>query len=235
MKKIIAAIAQEVQVLLNNNINGHGFDHIERVRNTALDFAKKEGGNEIIIELAALLHDADDYKIFGRESATHLTNAKRILNQCDIDSEIKEAVLEIIRTMGYSNYLKGIRPSTLEGKIVSDADMCDVIGTQGILRTHAYTLSQGRPFFDPKIPPRSSVLSSEQYQAGADHAVQHFFDKLLLITDLMMTESGHNLASQRQQIMVDFLQNLFRETQAEDWQAHLNSFFKFGTSPDSTI
>lgn len=222
----ITLVADQVRQLLNDSNHGHGFDHVERVRQLALKLAEREGGDRQVIELAALLHDVDDYKLFGQQAAADLMNAKRILKQAKIDKSTSQAVLEIISSMGYSNYLKGIRPQTIEGWIISDADMCDAIGTQGILRTHAYTLSQDRLFFDPAIAPRTGELSPDQYQAGAPHGVQHFFDKLLLIPDLMLTESGRQIAKQRQQIMIDFLANLFEETGATAWQKYLQVFIK---------
>jgi hypothetical protein cdiviTM7_00195 len=220
----ITLVAEQVQQLLNDPTDGHGFDHVERVRKIALQIAEQEGGDRQIIELAVLLHDVDDYKLFGQQAAADLMNAKRILKRAKIDKSTSQAVLETIRSMGYSNYLKGIRPQTLEGQIVSDADMCDAIGTQGILRTHAFTLSQGHAFFNPAISPRRHDLSPEQYQTGAEHAVQHFFDKLLLIPNLMLTPTGQQIAQKRQQIMIDFLTNLFEETDSEIWQKHLQEF-----------
>jgi hypothetical protein cdiviTM7_00195 len=220
----ITLVAEQVQQLLNDPTDGHGFDHVERVRKIALQIAEQEGGDRQIIDLAVLLHDVDDYKIFGQASADNLTNAKRILSQAKIATSIRHSVLDIISHMGYSKYLKGIRPQTLEGQIVSDADMCDAIGTQGILRTHAFTLSQGHAFFNPAIAPRRHDLSPEQYQARAEHAVQHFFDKLLLIPNLMLTPTGQQIAQKRQQIMIDFLTSLFKETDSEIWQKHLQEF-----------
>lgn len=43
--------------------------------------------------------------------------------------------------MGYSKCLKGIRPTTIEGMVVSDVDMCDSIGTSGIIRSIVYAVS----------------------------------------------------------------------------------------------
>lgn len=220
----ITLVAEQVKQLLNDPTDGHGFDHVERVRKIALQITEQEGGDRQIIEIAVLLHDVDDYKLFGQQAAADLMNAKRILKRAKIDKSTSQAVLEIIRSMGYSNYLKGIRPQTLEGQIVSDADMCDAIGTQGILRTHAFTLLQGHAFFNPAIAPRRHDLSPEQYQAGAEHAVQHFFDKLLLIPNLMLTPTGQQIAQKRRQIMIDFLTNLFKETNSEIWQKHLQEF-----------
>ena len=222
MKKIEAS----VRMLLGSN-DGHGFDHVDRVRKMALRFAEKENADKSIVELVALLHDVDDYKLFGGENAKYLTNANKILSDNSVDEETSQQVLEIIKTMGYNKYLEGVRPTTIVGKIVSDADMCDAIGAEGILRTYAYNSSRGSIFFDKSLLPESEEKSAIQYRdKKTEHAVQHFFDKLLKIPSILMTHSGHEEGSKRQLIMIDFLHELFREENAVEWTEHLNQFLK---------
>ena len=117
-----------------------------------------------------------------------------------------------------------IRPDTLEGKIVSDADMCDAIGSMGILRTHTYTLSKGNEFFDKTLSPEE-LVDVEAYKLDKkSHSVQHFFDKLLKIPSILMTEAGQNEGTKRQLIMIDFLRELFREENATEWLRYLDDF-----------
>lgn len=218
-------IYEAVKSLLEKDNSGHGLDHIERVRNLSLLFAEKEGADKEVVDLAALLHEVDDYKIFGEDSAKNLTNASRILNSHNVTATKKAEVLEIIQTMGYNKSLEGIRPNTLEGAIVSDADMCDAIGAQGILRTYAYNSSKGNVFFDKTLKPENSTMSASDYRASKkSHCVQHFFDKLLKIPSILITESGKEEANKRQKIMIDFLYELFSEENAEDWTIHLDGF-----------
>lgn len=217
-------VETSVRALLNHH-DGHGFDHVDRVRKLALAFAKKENADMYIVELAALLHDVDDYKLFGEENAKNLINANKILDEIGADSDAKDRVLEIIGTMGYNKYLEGTRPVTLEGQIVSDADMCDAIGAIGVLRTHAYNLSRGNAFFDKTLSPINSKKTSLEYRnIKHGHAVQHFFDKLLIIPSILMTVSGKKEGARRLSIMVDFLDELFTEEGAGDWTMYLNSF-----------
>jgi uncharacterized protein len=218
-------IANAARKLLDKNNDGHGFDHIERVCFLAKKFAKTEHANQDTVILACLLHDVDDYKLFGEESAKNLSNAKKILHNFNVDHEKQLAVIEIIKTMGYGKYLSGIRPNTVEGKVVSDADMCDAIGAEGILRAHAYNLSKGSPFFDKTIPPNDVKLSAQEYiTATPNHAIQHFFDKLLKIPSIMMTKSGQKEAKKRQKTMIDFLVEFFREENSSEWLKYLNKF-----------
>jgi uncharacterized protein len=219
-------MVNSVKDLLDKN-DGHGFDHVERVLTLARKFSDSEGADRQVVELACLLHDVDDYKLFGEESEKHLLNANRLLKESNIDSSTREEVLEIIRTIGYSKSLSGIRPSTIEGMIVSDADMCDAIGAEGILRTHAYNLSKGNAFFDKSIFPVANEKSSEEYRKNKlTHAVQHFFDKLLRISSILLTRSGQEEGKKRQKIMVDFLYELFHEEEADQWIIHLNDFLR---------
>ena len=103
----------------------------EAGRNARYEFfdeiLEKENANKYIVSLIALLHDADDYKLFGMENAEKLTNAKIIMDDCNVDKAIQEQVCDAINNIGYSKRLKGHSPTTLEGKIVSDVDMCDAL------------------------------------------------------------------------------------------------------------
>lgn len=218
-------IASDVSKLLARDTSGHGIEHVERVVKLALSLAESEEADKNVVTLAALLHDVDDYKLFGQESADGLLNARQILDKHKVDEETAAAVLEIIGSMGYNKYLEGIRPSTLEGKIVSDADMCDAIGAIGILRTHAYALSKGNEFFDNTLSPENGTMSADQYRAARKgHSVQHFFDKLLKISEILMTEAGRREGEKRKAIMVNFLEELFAEEGAQEWQGYLRAY-----------
>lgn len=222
---LIDEVYKEVKILLGGDGSGHGLDHIERVRNLSIRFAEEEGADLEITELAALLHDADDYKLFGEDSANNLTNTRRILESCGLPVARKDRVIEIVKTMGYNKSLEDVRPNTIEGKVVSDADMCDAIGAQGIIRVYMYDVSKGNLFFDKSRQPISRTMSAAEYRAlSGSHSVQHFFDKLLTVSSILLTETGREEGAKRQQIMIDFLYALFREESADGWTAHLDKF-----------
>ncbi len=205
---------------------GHGIEHTMRVYSLAIDFAKKEKCNIDIVSLASLLHDCDDYKLVGFEKAKSLANTHYFLNKYYISKDVQDAVIEIIQTMGYSNCLDGIRCKTIEGKIVSDADMCDAIGSIGIVRTIEYNNSLGRLFFDPCLYPLINQ-SKETYQnKNKSTCVNHFFEKLLLVKKFMLTNEGKKESQKRYQIMVDFLTHFFIENHQEQWLEYLNKFIK---------
>lgn len=221
----ISAIHQDVKELLGKDKSGHGMDHVDRVLELALTFAENERADKEIVTLATLLHDVDDYKIFGEDHAKKLLNANTILDKYNVADKTKSNVLNIIRSMGYNKYIEGVRPSTLEGMIVSDADMCDAIGSIGILRAHAYALSKGSVFFDKDVQPKAELVDVTEYKtAGKSHSVQHFFDKLLRIPAILMTDSGRREGERRKMIMVSFLRELFQEEDSQEWRTYLDAF-----------
>lgn len=75
---MIDEIKKQVYNLLNNDDSGHGYDHVERVLNLALKFSQQENANVSIVTLISLLHDVDDYKLFGIDNENNLTNAKKL-------------------------------------------------------------------------------------------------------------------------------------------------------------
>ncbi|MDO5139671.1 MAG: phosphohydrolase, partial [Oscillospiraceae bacterium] len=136
---------------------------------------------------AALLHDADDHKLFNTENNA---NARRFLEDNGIDPEKTEKICSAINMVSFSKN-RGRRPDTIEGKIVQDADRLDALGAIGIARTFAFGGERGRPL---------------------DDSIQHFYDKLLLLKDEMNTESGKGLAEKRHAFLVEFLEEYQQET-----------------------
>ncbi len=223
---MIEDVKLEVSKLLSKDNSGHNMDHINRVLNLSLKFTEKEGGNREIISLIALLHDVDDYKLFGEENAKNLTNAKKIMNKCSVSQNIQEEVCEALENIGYSKRLKGYCPVTIESKIVSDADMCDALGLSGILRTYTYCLKNGKPFFNKDIFPIEEISSKKYSSKCADSAVCHIFEKILKLKKLMLREAGKEEANIRHQFVVDFLYQLFSEENVPEWTEYLTEYLK---------
>ena len=94
--------------------------------------------------------------------------------------------------------------------VVQDADRLDALGAIGIARTFAYGGYKKRPFYNPKGIVRD-YKSFAEYQHGGDSTIHHFYEKLLLLKDLMNTETGRILAEERHQFMEQYLQQFFKE------------------------
>lgn len=223
---MIEEVKKQVYNLLDKDNSGHGMDHINRVLNLSLKFAEIENANKDIVSLIALLHDVDDYKLFGTINAENLTNTKRIMSNCNIDKEIQNQVCLELNNIGYSKRLKGCCPITIEGKIVSDADMCDALGVNGILRVYTYSMKNSKPFFDKNIFPTESMTAQQYMSKTADSSVCHIFEKILKLQNLMLTNSGKEESKKRHQIIVDILYHLFDEEDTPEWTKYLNEYLK---------
>lgn len=221
---MINDIQKRVYELLSSDNSGHGIDHIERVVQMSLKFCEIEKANKEIVTLIALLHDVDDYKLFGLENARNLTNARRILEECFIDENTKNVVLSEVECIGYSKFLDGKRPATLEGKIVSDADMCDALGATGILRSYKYNIEHNCPFFDKNNFPIEKMVYEEYVNKTTGTVVNHMFEKILKLKALMLTVSGKKEAENRHNFVVQFLKQIFYEENVPEWNQYLEEY-----------
>lgn len=197
-----------VKSILEGDSSGHDWWHIHRVRTLAFMIAKSEGADLFLIELAALLHDIDDWKLVGKEVTEQ--KSKNWLISCGVESQIVERICAIIEGVSFKG--AGVDTSTndLECKVLQDADRLDAIGAIGIARTFAYGGSRGRGIYDPGI---SSEMHTdfENYKKSNAPTINHFYEKLLLLKDQMQTKTGSALAQQRHDFMLQFLDQFYAE------------------------
>ena len=213
--RLLAEAAAFAHTELAHDSSGHAFDHIERVRRLAEIIAREEGADGFVCALAALLHDIADYKIAGDE-ATGLARVSDWLASHDADATapgVAARVMEIIATMSFAG---GARPpmTTLEGRVVQDADRLDAIGAIGIARAFAFGGSRGRALHDPDQSPRDA-MTPEEYRASGASTINHFYEKLLLLKDRMNTPYARRLAEHRHQVMLAFLAEFHAEWAGE--------------------
>lgn len=199
---------------LENEASGHDWWHIARVSKMAKHIAEQEGADVFICELAALLHDIADEKLNKDGEEAGLQRVKDWLLTHQADKETINTIIEIISTMSFKG---GNRPPmmTLEGKVVQDADRLDAIGAIGIARTFAYAGAHGDLIYDPTIQPREK-MTKEEYRTEKTTAVNHFYEKLLKLKNLMNTDTAKEMAEARHQLMEDFLQKFYHE-----WEGNL--------------
>ncbi|WP_342423495.1 HD domain-containing protein [Paenibacillus sp. FSL E2-0178] len=194
---------------LGLDTTGHDWFHTNRVRNTAALIAGMEGANVVICTIAALLHDVADEKLNPSKEAG-LLKVHTWLAAHLPDEAANKQIMEIISTMSFSGG-GGAPMSTLEGQVVQDADRLDALGAIGITRTMVFSGAKGRPVYDPEIPPRDESLKEEYRNYSKGTAVNHFYEKLLKLKDLMNTSYGKQLAEERHQFMLIFLEQFYKE------------------------
>jgi uncharacterized protein len=207
-RKIIERTEQYVRSLLENDASGHDWWHIDRVRRTSCLLARKEHADEFIVEMAALLHDVGDEKMAGSEEKG-LMIVSEWLDQMQLTNREKEQIMEIISSVSFKGG-HGKKPTTIEGMIVQDADRLDAIGAIGIARTFMFAGNRGHLMYDPSLPYREK-MTKEEYRKGRSTAINHFYEKLLKLKDLMNTVSAKQMAMERHEFMERFLQQFYKE------------------------
>lgn len=210
---IIKQAEKYVHDILENESSGHDWWHIDRVRNLAKRIAIEEGANVFICELTALLHDLADEKLFGDEEKG-LEEITIWLSNTGVDQGVIQQITTIIQTMSFKGG-NNVAVHSLEGRVVQDADRLDALGAIGIGRTFAYAGAKGQLMYDPNIPVRSE-MSKEEYRSGKSTAINHFYEKLLKLKDLMNTEYGRKLAEERHRILEAFLDQFMDEWNGKD-------------------
>lgn len=187
-EEIIEQALEYIKKLFQNNSDGHDAAHSIRVYTNARKIAEEYPECDLtVVSLAALLHDADDHKLFD---TVNNMNARMFLKDRQVADSVIETICEVINGVSFSQN-RGKRPSTLEGQIVQDADRLDAMGAIGIARTFAYGGKVGRPLED---------------------SLKHFDDKLLLLKDEMNTEAAKKIAEHRHKYMEEFLAEFHDET-----------------------
>ena len=190
-EEIIEEAVRYVRKLFEGNSDGHGPDHTLRVYRTAMCLADSEPAcDRFVVALAALLHDADDDKLFRTENNG---NARAFLESRQVDPETADRICDTVNAVSFRKN-RDRQPETPEAKIVQDADRLDALGAVGIARTFAYGGCHGR---DPEA------------------SIGHFHEKLLLLRDRMNTPAARRLADDRHRFMEAFLEEWRRETEGE--------------------
>ncbi|CAL5988036.1 HD_domain-containing protein [Hexamita inflata] len=177
------------------NCGAHDVEHAIRVYNLAkLIISKQEAKvNETVVLLAALLHDLADHK-FGYSTEQQTEIISNTLINLNYSQDVVSGVTYIAATISFSG--KKI-PTTLEGQIVQDADRLDAIGAVGIGRVFSYNGKIGKKM------------------SGPDSAIQHFYDKLFKLKDLMNTDTAKQIAVERNQYMIEFVKRFDMEEKGE--------------------
>ena len=193
---------------------GHDWFHIERVWKLSKKIAATETCNLEVVELSALLHDIADPKFHDGDETLALKISNEFLKNQNVSTEIIDQVLFVIKNISFKNRGETPKKLSIELQIVQDADRLDAIGAIGIARTFNYGGFKNNLMFHPDIQPKLN-MTKEEYKKSTGTTINHFYEKLLLLKELMNTETGKKLAKVRHDFMLNFLEQFYREWNVE--------------------
>lgn len=207
--QIIQQTIAFVKDQLSDAEGGHDWWHIYRVWKLSRHIAKEEKVDNLIIDLGALLHDIADAKFHGGDEEIGPKLASAHLLSIGIDKDTIQHVEQIIRNISFKNSNEQkFRSQELD--IIQDADRLDAIGAIGIARAFNYGGYKDRPIYNPEIKPNLK-MSKAEYKKSLSPTINHFYEKLLLLKDMMNTSTGRAMAEERHLYMEDFLKRFYEE------------------------
>lgn len=207
-KTIINAAFEFVKNTFNYDYSGHDYFHTLRVYKMAARIAEQENANLMTVQLAALLHDVDDIKL-SPETYENKDKAAAFLRKHNISEEMIKTIRNIIEEVSFKG-TDSVAPETIEGKCVQDADRLDAIGAIGIARTFAYGGSHNRIIHDPDIKPLVN-MNADKYQSHISTSINHFYEKLFQLKELMNTDTAKKIAEQRENYMKTYISEFLDE------------------------
>ena len=214
MKNHITLTINFVKEKLEGAEAGHDWFHIERVWKLSKKIAEQEGGNLEVIELSALLHDIADPKFHNGDETLALKISQNFLEEIHVNAKLIEQVLFVIKNISFKNRAEAPENPPLELQIVQDADRLDAIGAIGIARTFNFGGFKNNLMYHPEIKPNLG-MNKEEYKKSNGTTINHFYEKLLLLKDLMNTETAKKIASERHDFMLQFLDEFYKEWNVE--------------------
>lgn len=213
IENYIQQLSPLVKDLFSQDSSWHDIYHLDRVLNNALSIQEKEGGDRVVIGIAAFLHDV--HRIIQKESwkfcspKDPLPTVSKMLEHIDIDANQKENILHCIEYHEEYNFSEwGKTVSDIETLVLQDADNLDAIGAIGVWRTFSYGGAHGVTMRVPEKPFDRATFDEAEEDPSTIH---HFYSKLLKLKDNMNTQTALQMAAQRHQFMETFLQQFFDE------------------------
>ncbi|RLD61815.1 MAG: phosphohydrolase [Bacteroidetes bacterium] len=199
-----------VKTTLANAEGGHDWWHIYRVWKLSQHIAKTENVDLFVVELGALLHDIADSKFNSGDEKIGPRKAREFLSSIDVKEEIIVHIENIIANISFKGGKQAQQFKSPELDVIQDADRLDAIGAIGIARTFNYGGYKNRQLYNPDIKPNLN-MTKEEYKNSNAPTLNHFYEKLLLLKNLMNTKTGKKIAIHRHEFMLQFLDEFYDE------------------------
>src|SRR5690606_32305694 len=170
--------------------------------------------NQDVVELAALLHDIADPKFHHGDEVVSLKIADEFLSGKGVSRDVIDQVLFIIQYQSFKNRKEIPSEIPIELKIVQDADRLDAMGAIGIARAFYFGGFKNNPLYDPEMLPKMN-MTKEEYKKSAGTTINHIYEQLLLLKDLLHTQEEKNLPEVRHAFMLDFMEQFLTKWKGE--------------------
>ena len=188
--------------------SAHDKEHVYRVLYTALDIAKTETVDYDILITACLLHDIGRPEETADATVNHAivgsVKAYNWLEEQGYSETFAKTVKECIASHRYRKKEGGI-PSTIEAKILYDADKLDTCGAMGIART---LLWLGRT---DKLLYQLTDNCGIDFESNEITFIEEFNYKLKKLYGSFYTERANEIADNRKITAEDFYNNILNE------------------------
>lgn len=191
----------------DHNDGSHDVSHIHRVWKNACVIHAQEGGDLQVLLAATILHDCVPVEKSSplRAQASRLSAEKastllKALGWSD------EPVLRVAHAIATHSFSANLPPTTLEAKILQDADRLDAIGMVGVARCFYTAGRMGSGLYDYTDP----AASNREYD-DRRFAIDHLQTKLLKLASGFQTDTGARLATERHQRLQRFLDEFMDE------------------------
>jgi len=209
-EEIISRAEEFVKQQLSSAEGSHDWWHTWRVWRFSVKIALKEGADVFITSLGALFHDIADPKFHDGDEEKGIRMTRDYLASLNVTEDVISVVEDIVRRVSFKGGIHDPLQKSPELKCVQDADRLDAMGAVGIARAFSYGGYKGRKIYDPGQNPKK-YSTSKEYRDSQASTINHFYEKLLLLKDLMNTKTGRKLALKRHGFMKVFLREFFRE------------------------
>ncbi len=214
-KGLIEKTAAYVKAKMSDEHTGHDWHHIQRVRKMAKRIQEKEGGERDLIELAALLHELGDYKLHEFNKIKGSFVLLGMMDVLGIEDNLKDRLVKVIEE---SKFLgdETVKPRSIEGCILQDADWLDNIGAIGVARTFATGGSMKRMMHNPSKKPRGHLSKADyQFRKKDGTSINFFYEKVLKLPGMFNTETAKKIARHRVKFLEQFIKEFLAEWSGE--------------------
>ncbi len=206
MQTLRELLIEKARLNIREDDPAHDIDHALRVLSNAEYLVRFEGGDLEVIIPAALFHDVVTYSKDDPRSKSAAEESAVVVRKImqGISCYPQEKVRRVETAIREHAYSAGIRPESLDSKIVQDADRLEATGAIAIMRTFCSTGQMKRKFYNPEDPFCEKRMPD-------NYALDLFYKRLLKVTDVMNTKTAKKLAEKRTRFLYTFLEQVREE------------------------